>query len=96
MKIENDDGHYTTTGVEYNTIDKINKEDLMRLIELTLESDVEFDEYSEATIKNHAHQIIYKNIWEKLIGLHARKDEFKDESDRAFLTEYAKYKDETP
>lgn len=92
LKIEDNQGFYTTTGDTYNSIDKINKDDLLKLVELTLEGDVEIDEYSEEMLKNQAHQIIYKNIYEKLLGLQKRRDEFKDESERLFLQEYEKYK----
>ena len=92
LKIEDNQGFYTTTGGAYNSIDKINKDDLLKLVELTLEGDVEIDEYSEEGVKNQAHQIIYKNIYEKLLDLQKRRDEFKDESERLFLQEYEKYK----
>lgn len=92
LKIEDNQGFYTTTGDAYNSIDKINKDDLLKLVELTLEGDVEIDEYSEDRVKNQAHQIIYKNICEKLLDLQQRRDEFKDESERLFLQEYEKYK----
>lgn len=92
LKIEDNQGFYTTTGDAYNSIDKINKDELLKLVELTLEGDVEIDEYSEETLKNQAHQIIYKNIYEKLLDLQKRRDEFKDESERLFLQEYEKYK----
>jgi hypothetical protein len=54
---------------QYNTVDKITKEDLLRLVNLTLKDDVEFDEYDENAIKNKAHQIVYKSIVEKLRSL---------------------------
>lgn len=92
LKIDNNQGSYSTTGDKYNSIDKINKEDLLKLVNLTLEGDVEIDEYSEEKIKNQAHQIIYKSICEKLLDLLKRKDEFRDESERLFLQEYEKYK----
>ena len=68
------------------------KNDLLKLVNLTLNDDVEFDEYSDDTLKNHAHQIIYKSIYEKLFDLYKEKDKFKDESERLFLQEYEKYK----
>ncbi len=92
LKIENNQGLFSTTGEDYHSIDKINKENLLRLVDLTLEGDdVEFDEYSEENIKSQAHQIIYKSIYEKLSDLRRRRDEFKDESERLFLQEYEKY-----
>lgn len=92
LKIEYNQGFYFAEGEDYNSIDKINKNDLLKLVDLTLNDDVEFDEYSEDTLKNHAHQIIYKSIYEKLFDLYKEKDEFKDESERLFLQEYEKYK----
>jgi hypothetical protein len=91
LKIEGNQGFYSTTEDAYNPIDKINKNDLLKLVDLTLEGDVEFDEYDEEKLKNHAHQIVYKSIYEKLFDLHESKDEFKDESERLFLQEYEKY-----
>jgi len=92
LKIENSLGFYAITADKYNPIDEINKKDLLKLVDLALEQDVEFDEYSEESVKNQAHQIIYKSIYAKLIDLHEKKDEFKDRSDRLFLQEYEKYK----
>lgn len=76
------------------TVDKITKEDLLRLVNLTLSKDVEFDEYDENAIKNQAHQIVYRSILEKLRGLKERKQEFVDESERLFLKEYEKYRND--
>lgn len=78
------------SGIE-NSVDKITKEDILRLVNLTLREDVEFDVYDENAIKNQAHQIVYKSVFEKLRELSDRKKEFIDESERLFLKEYEKY-----
>lgn len=91
LKIDNDRGFFLNSNKEYISIDKITKEDLLRIIELTLTEDVEFDEYDEKILKNQAHQIIYKNIFDKLLDLKSRKQGFQDESDRLFLDAYEKY-----
>lgn len=97
LKIEDNVGHYLANSGQYNPVDKIVKEDLLRLVNLTLqEEEVEFDEYDENAIKNQAHQIVYKSIVEKLRGLKNRKQEFIDESERLFLKEYEKYRDDSP
>jgi hypothetical protein len=94
LSIEQNKGNYLHSEGHFATIDKITKEDLLRLVDLTLEErEVEFDPYSGDAIQNQAHQIIYKSIYEKLCGLRARRQEFKDESDRLYLTEYDKYRD---
>jgi len=90
LKIENHQGYYLKNE-EYLPLDKINKDDLLELVDLALKDSVELDEYCKDDIKNQAHQIIYKSIYEKLTDLNGRKDEFKDESERLFLTEYEKY-----
>ncbi len=94
LKIENNLGYFYKVSDDYDSMDKITKDDLLKLVDLTLSEDVEFDEYSEDDIKNHAHQIVYKNIFEKLQNLNRRKQEFIDESERLFLQEYEKYRDE--
>jgi hypothetical protein len=81
----------------YVPIDKISKEELRRLVDLTLdEEDVEFDEYDEDAITNQAHQIIYRSVAGKLWDLRKRRKEFVDASARVFLEDYQKYKDSPP
>lgn len=92
LKIKDNLGLYLGDAGQCNPVDKITKEDLLRLVNLTLQEDVEFDEYDENAIKNQAHQIVYKSILEKLRGLRDRKQEFIDESERLFLKEYEKYR----
>ena len=64
-------------------------------MDLTLcEEEIEFDEYNDEYLKNQAHQIIYKSVSEKLQGLRDRRQEFIDQSERLYLQEYEKYRDE--
>jgi len=93
LKIEDNKGHYLNEAGEFDTIDKISKEGLMKLVNLTLNDEIEFDEYKKDDVKNEAHQIIYKNIFEKLRDLRDRKKEFADESQTLFLPDYQKYKE---
>ena len=93
LKIEDNRGHYLGDQDDFAPIDKITKEDLLRLVDLTLAEEVEFDEYDDEAIKNQAHQILYKSISEKIAGLKERKQEFTDESERLYLEEYEKYRD---
>ena len=92
LRIENNMGFYLSETGQYNLIDKITKEDLLKLVNLTLRDEVEFDVYDENVIKNQAHQIVYKSVFEKLRGLKDRKKEFVDESERLFLKEYERYR----
>lgn len=94
LKIETNCGFYRKESGEYNPVDKITKEALLVLVNWTLnEDDVGFDEYDENTIKNHAHQIIYKSIARKLLSLRQRRQEFIDESARLYLEDYEKYRE---
>ena len=95
LKIEGSQGYFLDENGDFETVDKLTKEDLLRLVDLTLEEDkVEFDEYDDETLKNQAHRIIYKSISEKLQGLGNRRQEFKDESERLYLQEYERYRDD--
>ena len=95
LSIKDNLGHYLGGSGQSIPVDKITKDDLLRLVNLTLSEDVEFDEYDENELKNQAHQIIYKSVLEKLRGLGDRKQEFIDESERLYLKEYEKYRDDS-
>lgn len=92
LKIENSKGYFLTEEGTYETVDRIDKVILLRLVNSALEDDFEIDEYNEEVLRNQAHQIIYKSISEKLYDLHNKRDQFRDESERLFLDEYEKYK----
>lgn len=95
LKIEDNLGYYRDDNGKFASVDKITKDDLLRLVNLTLgEEKVDFDEYNDENLKNQAHQIVYKNIFEKLRGLSERRQAFIDESERLHLQEYERYRDE--
>ncbi len=95
LKIKDNLGYFCNSQNMFAPIDKITKDDLLRLVNISLEEEVEFDEYNDGVLKNQAHQIIYKSIFEKLRGLRERRQEFIDESERLYLQEYEKYRDES-
>ncbi len=94
LKIDNNQGQFLDVAGEFRPIDRITKKDLLRLVDLTLKEEVEFDEYDEETIKHQAHQIVYKSLHAKLRELRDRMQEFIDESERVYLAEYERYKEE--
>ena len=95
LKAEGGLGHYLADKGAFSTKDKINKDDQFWLVNLPLrEEDIEFDDYDENAIKNQAHQVIYKNIVQKLVALRARRKAFIDESERLYLIEYEKYRED--
>ncbi len=93
LKIENGCGHFRLESGDYSPVDKISKDDLLRLTNITLSEEVvEFDAYDESMIQNHAHQVIYKSVVRMLQSLQERKQEFVDESARLYLEDYEKYR----
>ncbi len=92
LKIEKGQGYYQNTEGNYETVEKIDKAVLLNLVNLALTDAFEIDDYNELDLKNQAHQIIYKSISSKLIDLHQRRNQFRDESERLYLEEYEKYK----
>lgn len=94
LEIRDNHGYFLDSTGKFASVEKITKDDLLRLVEFTLAKDVEFDEYSEEKIGNQAHQVVYKSIFEKLQELSGRKDAFKDESDRLYLKAYETYRDD--
>src|SRR6185312_38014 len=94
LRISENAGQFLAANGEYSPIDKISKDDLLRLVDHTLDKDdVELDEYDDRAIKNQAHQVIYKSIFRKLTDLRKRRQEFTDESARLFLDQYEKYRE---
>lgn len=97
LKIEGNLGFYLDDQGEFAPVDKITKENILRLVNLTLgEEEIEFDEYNVENLNNQAHQIIYKSIFEKLQGLRGRRQGFIDESERQYLKEYERYREKHP
>ena len=73
-------------------IDQISKEDLFRLIELCITDDsFEMDPYNEGLLQNKAHQIIYKNIYQKLEDLKKQRVRFSDEKTVLYRAAINKY-----
>lgn len=94
LRIIEHTGQFMKLDGNYEVIDKIDKDQLLRLVERTLEDEeFEVDEYDDQAIKNQAHQVIYKSIYQKLTDLRKRRQEFIDESARLFLDEYARYRE---
>ncbi|MGE5815504.1 MAG: hypothetical protein ACM36C_13530 [Acidobacteriota bacterium] len=94
LRIDENVGQYLAANGDYISIDKIGKDDLLQLVDRTLEEgQVEMDAYDDQAIKNQAHQVIYKSIYQKLTDLRKRRQEFIDESARLYLDEYERYRE---
>ena len=95
LKIERNKGYYIDCNGLTTEIDQINKDDLMYLLNKAIEDDTfEIDEYNEEDISNKAHQIIYKNIYEKFNNLLDNKTRFTDEAKQLYKNAFEKYANE--
>ena len=75
----------------WQEIDKINKDDLLSLLNTAVTSEFEMDEFQEDKIANKAHQIIYKKIHEKFADILTVKNKFLDESTSLYKEAVEKY-----
>lgn len=95
LKIENNKGYFLRVkedaSTEWLEIDTIAKDDLLILLNRATSDTFEMDSYSEEVLANKAHQIIYKNIHEKFMGLESMKSKFKDESENLYKEALDKY-----
>lgn len=92
LKIENNVGKFYKDGT-YKTIDKMAYDDLWRLANSVMtDDDFQMNVYDEALLPNKAHRIIYKHVYELLISLQERKEQYKNESELMYKTAYDAYK----
>ena len=66
LEIRNNQGFFLNDAGGYSSIEIITKDHLLRLVDLTLTKDVSFHMYDESKLQNRAHQIVYKNIYQKI------------------------------
>lgn len=83
LKIKDSKGFYWN-GDDYQEIDKINKDDLLVLLNAAEEEDFEIEEYDEEKLQHKAHQIIYGNLHNKLQQFLTNKNEFKLEASELY------------
>jgi len=91
LKIESNQGLYSLDGENWFMIDKINKNDLLKLLDIAITSEFEMDEFDKTQLNNQAHQIIYSNICEKFKEILDNKNRFKDESEIMYKSAIEKY-----
>jgi hypothetical protein len=95
LRINDNKGYYLKDKAnpdDWTEIDQLDKDDLMKLLDYASEPDFEMDAYNEGLIQHKAHQIIYKNLYEKFETFLSNKNKFKDESDSIYKAALDKYK----
>ena len=93
LKIENNKGFYQLDNDEWKELDQLNKDDLMVLVDKAITADADFtmDEFDVEKVSNKAHEIIYRNLYQKLSELLENRSRFKDESEQIYKLAYEKY-----
>lgn len=93
-------GFFSISGTEpeMKSIDQIQKDDLLTLLNLIVEAkeddDFEMDPCDGDVLKNPAHRIIYKNIYEKFDALLKKRIQFADETCNLYRSAIEKYSKE--
>lgn len=93
LKIERDKGYYCIQPDIWQEIDKINKDELLILLDKAIETEFEMDEYEISKLGNKAHQIIYRNLYSKFSELLENKSRFKGESEQLYRSGIEKYQE---
>lgn len=92
LRINGNNGEFLTENTQYETIDKIDKESLLFLINSAVEKDdFEIEVYDSERIMNPAQQIIYENIYKKFDELLKNRNQLKDQVDTLYKDAYEKY-----
>ena len=94
LTINNGKGYFivNSADTEEKEISEISKEDLMKLLDLCLsEDDFEMDEFDANTLHNRAHQVIYKNIYIKLMDVRNKRVSFSDEKSTMYKKAIEEY-----
>ncbi len=91
LKINNNKVYYVDKENNEKTLDLINKEDLLYIIEKVFDDDFEYDIYDNDLIMNQVHNIIYKDISNKLDKLKSKKDEINEDFDELYKEAWNKY-----
>lgn len=92
LKIENAKGYFLNSDGNYEELDRITKEDLLRLLNIaTGDEEFEMSAYDETLLKNEAHKIIYRSLYQKFEEIIDNKNRFLDESASIYREALEKY-----
>ena len=96
LKIDRGKGLFLDSQNGYSEIDRITKEDILRLLDIVTERNEEFemDNPEVDAVLNEAHRIIYVEMYKRFKELIANKDSFFDECERVYKEAIEKYQDE--
>lgn len=92
LRIKEGKGQCSIDGVIWTDLDKIGKDDVLKLVDLALSDGFSMDPYQRELIPNPAHEIIYRNLHTKLEELVVKKERFRDESQQLYREAIQKYR----
>jgi hypothetical protein len=94
LKIDNNEGFFSVNGSDFTSIVEIKKEDVLKLLDIALDPDEEFemDEYDAELLPNAAHRVIYENLYNKFSEIKTNKEQFTNEANELYQDVYDKYK----
>ena len=91
LRINNRQGEFLK-GSDWVVITEIIADDILNLARAAVsEDDFEVDVFDESALVNPAQRIFYQKISDQLISLHARQQEFADETRNIYQDAYDKY-----
>jgi hypothetical protein len=90
LEIKDNKGFFWN-GSEMIEIDRLNKDDLLGLLNHAEEDSFEMDLYDENLLPNKAHQIIYQAISTKFNEFLTDKDQFNRDVDALYVEAVGKY-----
>lgn len=92
-KIENNNVYFRLSNLDnWKIISDITGDDLIKLIEKCIdEDDFELEEFDDTLIKNEAHKIIYRSVFQKINDIHRERDNIIDENTQKYNDIIEKY-----
>ena len=93
LHINDNKGFFKINAIEeLKSIDSISKDDIFKLINLLMEKeDFEMDEFKDELIQNKAHNIIYRNLYQRFLELKQEKNNIIDSTNQYFAEAFQKY-----
>lgn len=94
LKIENNKGKFSIDGINFIEIEKISKDDILKMLEKVLsENEIMIEESNEEDkkINSPAQKIIYDNIYEKVKEVTSEKDEINSFEEDEYYIAMKKY-----
>lgn len=92
LKIEDGKAQYLNSNNQYQTIDFIQKEDILFLLDAATDKEIMFEmDRNIDDILNEAHKIIYSELSKRMNELLDNKDKFIDESESLYKEALLKY-----